>query len=134
MSQNQDCLQPAHQGNHCRTISCPSYGSNEWCCHVMKALCGWFWTCHALLAQLLAKSYADFSHSQAKTKVVSSQHTKATTAGPFHSSIWVQRVMLSCISSRPALTPWPRETWHDLRWTMNCQLHIVIFFPGPMQR
>jgi hypothetical protein len=28
------------------------------------------WTCHALLALLLAKSLADYSMSQAKTKVV----------------------------------------------------------------
>jgi hypothetical protein len=36
------------------------------------------------LALLLAKSLADFSKSQAKTKVHCSQHTKETTIGPFH--------------------------------------------------
>jgi hypothetical protein len=32
----------------------------------------------------MAKSLADFSQSQAKTKVVCGQHTKETSAGPFH--------------------------------------------------
>jgi hypothetical protein len=51
----------------------------------MKALCDLFWTCHALLALSLAnKSLVHFSHSKAKTKAVCSQHTKETTAGPFH--------------------------------------------------
>jgi hypothetical protein len=35
------------------------------------------------LALLLVKSLADFSQSEAKTKVVCSQHSKETTAGPF---------------------------------------------------
>ena len=38
----------------------------------MKALCGRFQTCHALLALLPAKSLADSSKSAAKTKVVCS--------------------------------------------------------------
>jgi hypothetical protein len=33
-------------------------------------MCGWFWACHVLLALSLAKLLADFSQSQAKTKVV----------------------------------------------------------------
>jgi hypothetical protein len=42
-------------------------------------------TMHVFLALSLAKrSLADFSKSQAKTKVVCTQHTKETTVGPFH--------------------------------------------------
>jgi hypothetical protein len=36
------------------------------------------------LALSLVKSLADFSQGEAKTKVVCSQHSKETIAGPFH--------------------------------------------------
>jgi hypothetical protein len=35
---NAVCLQPAHQGNHCWTISFPPYGSNEWCYHAKHCI------------------------------------------------------------------------------------------------
>jgi hypothetical protein len=56
-------LQPEHQAYHCWTISFPPYGCIEGCYHVMKAVCGWFWTGHALLALWLSESLADFSQS-----------------------------------------------------------------------
>jgi hypothetical protein len=82
--QNQGCLHSAHQAWYCWTISFPPYGSNEWCYNVVKALCGWFWTHHVPVALSLAKSLADFSQSQANTRVVCTQHTKHGTAEPFH--------------------------------------------------
>ncbi len=49
---------------------------------------GYVWLFLDMLCPLgtvsLAKHLADFTQSQAKTKVVCSQHTKETTAGPFH--------------------------------------------------
>ena len=59
-SQNQGCLCPAHQEKHCWTISFPPYGSNEWCYHVGKALCGQFCTCQVCLELLLAKKFGRF--------------------------------------------------------------------------
>lgn len=89
-SQNQGSLHWAHQENHCWTISSHPYGSNEWCYHPMKAVQGRFWICQALLmARWWPKSLADDGFSQQpessqNRKAVCIEHTKQTTAGPFH--------------------------------------------------
>jgi hypothetical protein len=73
-SQNQGSLHPAHQ----KKPMLDHFISSIWLQWMV------FWTCHAFLALLLAKSLADFGESQAKTKVLCTQHTKKDTTGPLH--------------------------------------------------
>ena len=128
-SQNQCWLQPAHIGNHCRTISFPKYGSNEWCYHIMKAMPGWFWTCHILLALCTVAGPKLITIQNQLRLFAASTHRKPPLEHyNFISSISVQWVMLPCY-----------EGYVWLILDMPCSLGIVAgqrfgrFQPEPSQ-